>query len=204
MPAVKQRLLDLIAWEGMRGRIMATVMATGNADMERAAIDLLDPNPTDAVVAIGCGPGVGARMLARRVREGRLVATDPSVVMVRSTSRRLRRAGFGQSVKVQQASADALPAVEGSVDGVVSVNNIQLWPDLDAGLIEVARVLRGGGRFVVELHEWAVPERSDVTSWMADLSDRMALTGLVTRSTRRRVRYRSGRGLEVLAERTQQ
>ncbi len=201
---MKQRLLDVIAWEGIRGRIMSTVMATGNADMERAAIHLLDPNPTDAVLVIGCGPGVGARMLAERLGQGRVVATDPSSVMARSTSRRIRRARLSQSVEVLRASAHALPAVEGSIDGVVSVNNIQLWPDLDAGLAEVARVLRGGGRFVVELHEWAVPEPYDVTSWMTELSDHMALVGLVARSTRRRVRYRSGRGFEVLAERIQQ
>ncbi|MEI7624391.1 MAG: hypothetical protein WCJ88_12615, partial [Actinomycetes bacterium] len=56
----------LVAWDGWRGRIMATVMARGNADMENAAIEVVNPSPDANVVMIGCGPGVGVVAGARR------------------------------------------------------------------------------------------------------------------------------------------
>ena len=57
---------------------MATVMATGNADMENAAVDLVDPGPDAKVLMIGCGPGVGVVAAARRASNGMVIGLDPS------------------------------------------------------------------------------------------------------------------------------
>ena len=71
---------------------MATVMATGNADMENAAVDLVNPRPDANVLMIGCGPGVGVVAAARRASNGMVIGLDPSEVMVERTRARCRRA----------------------------------------------------------------------------------------------------------------
>ena len=63
----------LVAWDGWRGRIMATVMARGNADMEIAAVELVNPKTDANVVMIGCGPGVGVVAGARRTPNGMVI-----------------------------------------------------------------------------------------------------------------------------------
>ena len=61
---------------------MATVMATGNADMENAAVELMNPGLDAKVLMIGCGPGVGVVAAARRAPNGMVIGIDPSAVMV--------------------------------------------------------------------------------------------------------------------------
>lgn len=64
-------------------------MARLNADMERAALDTLDPQPRDRVLVVGFGPGVGLAELLRRVPDATVLGIDPSAVMVRAATRRL-------------------------------------------------------------------------------------------------------------------
>jgi ubiquinone/menaquinone biosynthesis C-methylase UbiE len=70
---------------------MATVMATGNADMENAAVDVLKSRPDAKVLMIGCGPGVGVVAAARRALNGLVIGLDTSAVMVQRTRARSRR-----------------------------------------------------------------------------------------------------------------
>jgi trans-aconitate methyltransferase len=59
------------------------------------AVDLMDPQPSDSVLEIGCGPGPGAELICERLETGKLFAIDrrspvstaPSVAAP-STSRR--------------------------------------------------------------------------------------------------------------------
>jgi ubiquinone/menaquinone biosynthesis C-methylase UbiE len=82
----------ILPWDGWGGRIMATVMASGNADMERAAVELANPRPDAHVVMLGCGPGVGVVAGARRAPNGMVIGLDPSPLMVKQTRTRCRRA----------------------------------------------------------------------------------------------------------------
>ena len=166
----------LVAWDGWRGRIMATVMARGNADMENAAIEVVNPSPDANVVMIGCGPGVGVVAGARRAPNGIVIGLDPSPLMVKRTRIRCRRARVEHNTKIEQAAAESLPVPDHSQDAVVSVNNIQLWNDRAVGLDECVRVLAPGGVIVVLVHTWAIPDAVPDDEWIrqlcADLRER--------------------------------
>src|SRR5439155_24401735 len=56
------------------------------------------------------------------------------------------------------AGATGLP--DAAVDLVVGVNNVAIWPDLDAGVTELHRVLRPGGRLVLSWHGGERPTRT--------------------------------------------
>lgn len=148
---------------------MATVMASGNADMELAAVELVNPRPDSNVAMIGCGPGVGVVAGARRAPNGMVIGLDPSAVMVERTRTRCRRAQLEHLTKVERAAAESLPLPDRSQDAVVSVNNIQLWSDRSIGLDECVRVLAPGGVLVVLLHTWAMPDDVPYAEWVAEL-----------------------------------
>ena len=178
---------------------MATVMATGNADMENAAVDLVNPRPDANVVMIGCGPGVGVVAAARRASNGLVIGLDPSEVMVERTRTRCRRARIEHLSRVERAAAELLPLSDRSQDAVVSVNNIQLWSDRAAGLDECVRVLIPGGALVVLLHTWAMPDAVPEEEWIAELTADLSTRGVVVESSLIQ-RFRSGPAL-VLAGR---
>ncbi len=71
------------------------------------------------------------------------------------------------TVELVQTTADALVWGDGSFDGAVAVNNIQMWDPFDASLREVSRVLRPGGRLVALTHDWALRKSTgrDPEAW---------------------------------------
>ena len=189
----------ILPWDGWGGRIMATVMATGNADMENAAVDLVNLGPDAKVLMIGCGPGVGVVAAARRASNGLVIGLDPSEVMVERTRARCRRVRVEHLTRVEQAAAESIPLPDHSQDVVVSVNNIQLWSDRAVGLDECIRVLVPGGALVVLLHTWAMPEAVPAEEWIAELSADLSTRGVTVESSQIQ-RFRSGPAL-VLAGR---
>jgi ubiquinone/menaquinone biosynthesis C-methylase UbiE len=187
----------VVAWDGWRGRVMATVMAQGNADMENAAVELVNPRPDANVVMIGCGPGVGVVAGARRSPNGMVTGIDPSPVMVERTRTRCRRERVEQVTKVERAAAESLPVPDDSQDAVVSVNNIQLWNDRAVGLDECVRVLAPGGVVVVLLHTWAIPDAVPDDQWVAQLCAELSGRGLWVEPPQTR-RFRSGPAVMII------
>lgn len=154
-------------FDGLAGRAVAKVMARSNRAAEEEAVRMLDPAPSDAVLAIGIGPGVGLRHLSERLPTGRAVGIDPSKVMV-DQARRWNAAQIAQGrVEVVRASADRLPWPDASFDGAVAVNSIQLWDPIEASVAEVARVMRPGARLVSLTHDWALKRSTgrEVEGW---------------------------------------
>ena len=57
----------------------------------RWAVDLMDVQPGDHILEIGCGPGAGAELICSRLATGRLFAIDRSESGVDRTRRRCAR-----------------------------------------------------------------------------------------------------------------
>ena len=178
-----------VGWLG--GRIIATVMATGNADMENVAVKLVNPGPDAKVLMIGCGPGVGVVVAARRASNGMVMGIDPSAVMVKRTRTRCRRARVEHLTRVARAAAESILFPDNSQDAVVSVNNIQLWSDRAVGLDESVRVLVPGGVLLVLLHTWAMSDAVPRDEWIAQLCDDLSARDVKVNVPQIR-RFRSG------------
>ena len=185
-------------FEGAAGRVAGAVMARLNRDMERAAIDALDPGPRHAVLSIGFGPGVGLAELLDRLPHGRAAGVDPSPTMVTQARRRNRAAVGSGRLVLAQAAAEQIPWPDRAFDGVLAVNSIQLWGSLRQGLAEVARVLRPGGVFVALTHVWAVEKTLPLPEWIASTSGLLVEAGMGAVSVRTDP-YRSGAGVQLKA-----
>jgi ubiquinone/menaquinone biosynthesis C-methylase UbiE len=120
---------------------------------------VLDVQPDDDVLEVGYGPGGLVRLLAERTRAGSIRGVDPSPEMRDQASRRNRRAVRAGRVHLDLGSADDTGLPDASVDRVVSVRNVALWPDLEAGVAELHRVVRPGGVVVIAWHGGTAPNR---------------------------------------------
>lgn len=137
---------------GWFGRLAGWWMARSNRPLAAWAIAGLDLQPSDRLLDIGSGPGVGLDLAARRLPAGLAVGVDPSADMHRQAAKRNRRALRDGRAALGQASVSALPFADHSFQKVVSVNAIRLWPDPVSDLREVHRVMVPGARLVVVMH----------------------------------------------------
>ncbi len=103
---------------------------------------LVDFQPADVVLDVGCGSGWLVRRISRLVPEGRVVGVDVSDEMVR----RARQASDGFSnVTFLEGSADRIPYPDNSFSKAISVESAYYWPEPARGLREIFRVLAGDG-----------------------------------------------------------
>jgi SAM-dependent methyltransferase len=103
---------------------------------------LMDLQPTDRVLDVGCGTGWLARRLAASVPRGQVVGIDVSDEMIRRAQ--LASAGI-PNVKFFEGSAEQIPAPEDSFTQALSVESAYYWPNPARGVAEISRVLRAGG-----------------------------------------------------------
>lgn len=141
---------------GLPGRLGGMIMGRSTRTRNAWTLSLLDPQPDASILEVGCGPGALLQALATRVTTGQILGIDPSPLMVELATRRNQVAITRDLVRVQQGSALALPAEEESVDLALSANSVPFWPDQLAGVREMHRVLKSGGKIGLVLQPvWA-------------------------------------------------
>ena len=125
----------------------------------RVAIRQLRDLPSDAMVLdLACGTCDLAREVVRQKPDARVVGADLSRAMLGLARKKLApKSGDGKSpnmhapapVSLVNAPAEALPFREGTFDAVTIGFGIRNVPDYRAGLAEMLRVIRRGGRAVI-------------------------------------------------------
>jgi ubiquinone/menaquinone biosynthesis C-methylase UbiE len=134
---------------GALGRLGGIIMARTNAAFARSVVGLLEVRPSDKVLEVGFGPGVGIQLLAESAPAGRVAGVDCSKEMIEQARARNAEAIKSGLVELRHGSVDNLPFEDGAFDTVLAINSMQVWPDVMAGLGEVERVLRSGGRLAL-------------------------------------------------------
>jgi ubiquinone/menaquinone biosynthesis C-methylase UbiE len=103
------------------------------------------PHP-DAILDVGCGTGRLLRTAEERFPNARLEGVDAAVDMVRYAQGVLPAAS---RITFRQATAERLPFADAQFDLVFSTMTFHHWSDQEAGIAEVARVLKPGGRWLL-------------------------------------------------------
>ncbi len=103
----------------------------------------------ERVVDVGCGAGIDSLIAARMVGErGRVIGVDFTPAML-DRARASARAMGATNVEFREGYAEDLPVESGWADVVISNGVLNLFPDKLAGLQEMARTLRPGGRLQI-------------------------------------------------------
>jgi len=101
------------------------------------------------IVDIGCGAGIDSLIAARMTGPtGRVVGVDMTPAMLHKARQSAARAGL-QNVEFREGYGEALPVPDDWADVVISNGVLNLMPDKSAGLREMARVLKPGGRLQI-------------------------------------------------------
>lgn len=140
---------------GLLGRLGGRLMAKGNADTELHLVELAELTHDETVLVLGPGPGVGLHAAALRAKLA--VGVDPSELMLDACRQRCADLITNATVQVRLGDAENTGQGDNSVDVVLSVNNVMIWPDWHAGLTETRRVLRPGGRMLLSAHNKWLP-----------------------------------------------
>ena len=114
----------------------------------RRLLDLGGPLDGGRALEIGCGRGVGARLILELFNAGEVDAFDLDPEMVALAEGRLR--GYGDRVRLWTGDATAIEAEDRSYDAVFDFGIIHHIPSWRRALAEVRRVLVPGGRFYCE------------------------------------------------------
>jgi SAM-dependent methyltransferase len=103
----------------------------------------------ECVVDVGCGAGIDSLIAARMVGPtGEVVGVDMTPAML-DRARASAGAGGFSNVRFHEGLAESLPVADGWADVVISNGVLNLFPDKFAGLQEMARVLKPGGRLQI-------------------------------------------------------
>lgn len=103
----------------------------------------------ESVVDVGCGAGIDTLIASRMIgADGRAIGVDMTPAMLQKARRSAAEMG-ASNVDFREGLAESLPVPDAWADVVISNGVMNLFPDKFAGLREMGRVLRAGGRLQI-------------------------------------------------------
>ena len=162
-------------------RQLEAVYFIGDAVRRRRIVrGALGAAPGERVLDVGCGPGFYCAELLEDVGpSGSVVGVDGSPAMLALAA---RRCAAHPNVELLEGDALNVPVEDASFDAALSVQVQEYVPDATAGVAELWRALRPGGRAVVFDADWAT---------LSLQSDETGLTGRVLRAWDEHLAHRS-------------
>jgi ubiquinone/menaquinone biosynthesis C-methylase UbiE len=103
----------------------------------------------DTILDVGCGGGRTVSKLAAAASKGTVSGIDYSEESVAAARRFNRKLIELRRVDIRQASVSDLPFADNGFDLVTAVETHFWWQDIRAGMREIFRVLKPGGRMVI-------------------------------------------------------
>jgi ubiquinone/menaquinone biosynthesis C-methylase UbiE len=120
---------------------------TIGAPLAHALIERAQLRPGEQVLDVACGTGVVTRLAAERVGDSAVAGVDVNPGMLEVA----RNAARGTAIEWHEASAEALPLGGATFDVVLCQMGLQFFPDRQGALREMQRVLRPGGRVILNV-----------------------------------------------------
>lgn len=125
--------------------------------------------PGERIVDVGSGAGIDSLIAARMVApDGEVCGIDMTPAMLEKATHAAQESGL-QNVEFRLGYAETIPIADGWADVIISNGVLNLMPDKQAALKEMARVLKPGGRLQIGdiLVQKEVPEdaRQQIDLW---------------------------------------
>src|SRR5687767_3244059 len=118
---IKEHVMEnmFCAPRGMLGRVGGRLMSLDRG-LPVWVLDLLGINPSDSVLEVGSGPGLGLELAAARAREGRVVGVDPSETMLEMARRNHAQIEAGR-VELLLGTVEKLPFNDATFDKSMTI-----------------------------------------------------------------------------------
>jgi len=115
----------------------------------RQAVDVLSDEQPGRVLDVATGTADLAVRIERTLHPRRVMGVDASEEMLRYGRRKVARMGLEPRISLVQGIAEDLPFRSNEFDAALVAFGVRNFEDLDAGLRNIQRVVRPGGRLVV-------------------------------------------------------
>ena len=167
---------------GGLGHVVGWVMAHRRSNIERNrwTVGLLDLQPDDHVLEIGCGPGIALEAAIATLQGGSITGIDHAAVMLRQAARRNAAALRSGRLALRCRSLEEFATCGTAYSKIFSVNVAQFFPDKVAAFRVLAGALAPDGVIATTYqprHKGATDD--DARSMAESLSKAMAEVGLI-------------------------
>jgi SAM-dependent methyltransferase len=130
------------------GSAYGRFMGRYSEPLAQGLVARLDPTPGQRALDVGCGPGALTAQLVSRLGPDAVSAVDPSEPFVAAARERL------PGVDIRLGSAEGLPFADAAFDVAVAQLVVHFMTDPVAGIAEMARVTRLGGRVAASVWDF--------------------------------------------------
>jgi demethylmenaquinone methyltransferase/2-methoxy-6-polyprenyl-1,4-benzoquinol methylase len=139
-----------------RYNLLATILSFGQDPRWRAAmVDQLVASHPNLILDVACGPCAVTKRLVKKTA-AHVVGLDLSPEMLREGQLNLRRARLQERTSLVLGRGEQLPFADATFDALTFTYLLRYEADPQAALIELARVVKPGGR--IASLEFAVPD----------------------------------------------
>ena len=142
----------------MPGRIGSWINGYTDRPLRAAVARLLALQPDDDLLDVACGAGYFLTESASQV--GHVTGIDLSGPKVELARRRLGARIAAGTAEVVEGDAGSLPWADGRFTAVACMDAFPFFPDPEGALAEMRRVLRPGGRAVIDVNP-RIPEGTE-------------------------------------------
>ncbi|MCR5785168.1 MAG: class I SAM-dependent methyltransferase [Eubacterium sp.] len=132
---------------GEAGQEMLMRMADSHKEVTGWGLSFAPLEDAKKILDVGCGSGMALKNTMDKYEKLSAFGIDYSEVSVALSEKNNDEYIKEGRAEIIRASVDDLPFKDGEFDVVFTVESFYFWPDHNAGLCEIKRVLKDGGRF---------------------------------------------------------
>ncbi|HWS18497.1 MAG TPA: class I SAM-dependent methyltransferase [Candidatus Elarobacter sp.] len=117
-----------------------------HSDITEQTLALMEIQPVDRILDLGCGTGWAARRMARIVTAGEVVGLDVADEMLRRAE---QASSAFKNVRYAWGSAEKIPEADNTFNKVLSVESFYYYADQGKALDELRRVMSSGAKLFI-------------------------------------------------------
>jgi SAM-dependent methyltransferase len=132
---------------GWLGRVTGWAMNVLNRKMNRLAIQQMKLGLADRVLEIGCGAGEALRLVLEETVCQQAAGVDCSAEMIDESIKKNQASIDSGALELKHGQVENLPWPDKHFTHAFAISNFHIWKSREAGLNEIRRVLKSGGKF---------------------------------------------------------
>ena len=135
--------------QGFGGKLMTKMMNSGHSKLSQWGFSNISAKPDAEVLDVGCGGGANIAVWLDKCKNGHVTGMDYSEVSVAESQKLNAYAIKQEKCSVVQGDVSAIPFPDAACDYVSAFETVYFWPGLAKCFLEVNRVLKSKGTFLI-------------------------------------------------------